>query len=208
LRIGVLGGTFDPIHYGHLMLAEEARVRLQLARVLFIPAKDPPHKLGQPYSPVAGRLRMVQLAIASNPAFAISEVELTRPGPSYTVDTLAHLQQALGPEAELFFLMGLDSLASILTWRDPAGILARAQLAVAARPGFCADLQALEAALPGLSARTHVLDMPEVGISSHDLRRRVCAGLPIRYQVPDSVEAYVREQGLYRPVAAAGAGAQ
>ena len=82
MRIGVLGGTFDPIHYGHLMLAEEARVRLQLARVLFIPAKDPPHKLGQPYSPVAGRLRMVQLAIASNPAFAISEVELTRPGPS------------------------------------------------------------------------------------------------------------------------------
>ncbi len=206
MRIGVLGGTFDPIHYGHLILAEEARVCLSLARVLFVPAKDPPHKLGQPYSPAAGRLRMVELAVAGNPCFEVSLVDLERPSPSYTVDTLACLQEALGPEAELYFLMGVDSLANILTWHDPPGIVARAHLAVALRPGYSADLQALERALPGLTARTHFLTIPEVGISAHDLRRRVSLGLPIRYQVPECVEAYIREQGLYR-VAGAGGGA-
>jgi len=197
MRFGVLGGTFDPIHYGHLIIAEEALARLQLNQVLFVPAKNPPHKLAQPYSPAEHRLRMVELAIASNPAFAISEVDLSRPGPSYTADTLAILQEQLGPTAELFFIMGLDSLANIATWHEPAQILARAQIAVAARPGYRIDLRALETRLPGLTARTHILPTPEIGIASHDLQERVRQGLPIRYQVPDSVEAYIHQQGLY-----------
>ncbi len=202
MRIGILGGTFDPIHYGHLILAEEARVRLQLDRVLFVPAKEPPHKLEQPCSPAADRLQMVELAIAGNPGFQSSPVDLERPGPSYTVDTLGALQVALGPEAELYFLMGLDSLANLLTWRRPADIVARARLVVANRPGYEADLGALEATLPGISARTHFLETPEIGIAACDLRRRVAEGLPIRYQLPADVERYIYAHGLYR----AGAG--
>ena len=198
MRFGVLGGTFDPIHYGHLIIAEEARVRLQLTRVLFVPAQNPPHKLAQPYSPAEHRLRMVELAIASNPAFAVSRVDLDRPGPSFTADMLALLQEELGPTAELYFIMGADSLANLLTWRNPAQVLARARFAVAARPGYHADLAALETQLPGLGARTHILPTPEIGIASHELQQRVREGLPIRYQVPEGVEAYIREHVLYR----------
>lgn len=204
MRVGILGGTFDPIHYGHLILAEEARACLALDRVLFVPAKEPPHKLLQPYSPAADRLEMVRLAIATNPHFEVSDVDLARPGPSYTVDTLALLQESLGPRAELYFLMGLDSLANLLTWHEPAGIVARAHLVVARRPGFTADLQGLEGALPGITARTHILEIPEIGIASHDLRRRVREGLPIRYQLPDEIEAFIHARGLYRATGAEG----
>ena len=198
MRFGVLGGTFDPIHYGHLVIAQEALVCFHLAGVLFVPAKDPPHKLGQPYSPAAHRLPMVELAIATNPAFRVSTVDLTRPSPSYTVDTLAARQEELGPQAELYFIMGTDSLAGILTWHRPQDVLARARLIVATRPGCRVDLQALEQALPGITGRTHLLQAPELDISSHDLRRRVAEGLPIKYQLPESVEAYILEHGLYR----------
>ncbi len=198
MRVGVLGGTFDPIHYGHLIIAQEALVCLGLSHVIFVPAKNPPHKLQQPCSPEERRLRMVELAITGNPRFELSRVDLERPGPSYTVDTLALLQERLGPPAELFFLMGMDSLANILTWHRPAEVLARAVLAVAARPGYSADLETLEKVLPGVSERTQFLHTPQIGISSHDLRRRVCEGLPIRYQLPDAVDAYIRECGLYR----------
>ncbi len=206
MRVGVLGGTFDPIHYGHLIVAQEALACLELSRVILVPAKNPPHKLQQPCSPEERRLRMVELAIAGNPRFEISCVDLERPGPSYTVDTLALLHERLGPQAEMYFLMGMDSLANILTWRRPADVLAQATLAVAARPGYTADLEALEKALPGVSARTQLLHTPEIGISSHDLRRRVHAGLPIRYQLPDAVEAYIHEHGLYRDGPAGGSG--
>jgi nicotinate-nucleotide adenylyltransferase len=141
---------------------------------------------------------MVEIAIADNEAFAVSDVDLTRPAPSYTADTLALLQEELGPEAELYFLMGMDSLAGILSWHRPAEIISRAILAIAMRPGTSADVAALEVALPGLSARIHYLHMPEIGISSRDLRQRVRAGLPIRYQVPESVEAYIHTNNLYR----------
>jgi len=198
LRIGILGGTFDPIHYGHLILAEEAWARLELDRVLFVPAREPPHKLLQPGSPAADRLYMVRLSIASNPHFDVSDIELERPGPSYTVDTLALLRQELGPQAELYFLMGLDSLVNLPTWHNPEGIIALAHLAVARRPGYAADLQRLEQVLPGITERTHFLDIPEIGIASHDLRRRVREGLPIKYQVPEAVEEYIYARGLYR----------
>lgn len=198
MRVGVLGGTFDPIHYGHLVMAEEALVRLALSKVIFVPAKDPPHKPPQSYSPAEQRLRMVRLGVAGNPAFEVSEAELKRLGPSYTVDTLAFLQEQLGPGAELFFVMGMDSLANIMTWHRPADIVTRAHLAVAARPGHVVDLPGLERMLPGVSARLHVLHTPHIGISGHDLRWRVAKGLPIRYQLPASVEAYIYEHGLYR----------
>ena len=202
MRIGILGGTFDPIHYGHLILAEEAWACLELERVLFVPAREPPHKLRQPNSPAADRLEMVRLSVASNPHFDVSDIELARPGPSYTVDTLALLQEALGPQAELYFLMGLDSLANLPTWHDPAGIVARARLVVARRPGYEADLERLEGVLPGITARTHFLALPEIGIASHDLRRRVREGLPIRYQLPEAVEEYIYARGLYREMSA------
>jgi nicotinate-nucleotide adenylyltransferase len=197
MRVGVLGGTFDPVHYGHLLIAEEALACLQLSRVLFVPAKNPPHKLGQQHTRAEQRLQMVQLAVASNPGFCVSDIDLRRPGPSYTADTLAALQEELGPEAELYFVMGLDSLAALLTWRRPAEIIQRARLVAASRPGYAADLQALETALPGIAARTHLLSTPEIGIASHDLQRRVRQGLPIKYQVPEAVEAYIAEHRLY-----------
>ena len=196
-RLGLLGGTFDPPHYGHLVLAETARVQLGLDRVLFVVAGLPPHKPGRPITPDSHRLAMVETAIVGNSAFAISRVDLDRPGPHYTVETLFLLRREY-PEAEPFFLIGGDSLAQFLNWRDPAGILGQARLAVMPRPGYEPDLAALERALPGMDGRLAWLDAPFLDISASDLRRRVRQGLPIRYLVPPPVEVYIREHRLYR----------
>jgi nicotinate-nucleotide adenylyltransferase len=196
LRLGVLGGTFDPPHYGHLALAETARVQLGLARVLFVPAGDPPHKPGYPLSPAVHRAAMVKAAIADNPAFVLSRVDLDRPGPHYTVDMLA-LLRGMFSGAEFYFLMGGDSLAEFLTWRDPAGIIRQAILAVMERPGWTADLKSLEREVPGIRERLVWLDAPRLDLSATDLRRRVREGLPVRYLVPPAVEAYIREHHLY-----------
>lgn len=196
LRLGVLGGTFDPPHYGHLALAETARVQLGLARVLFVPAGDPPHKPGYPLSPAVHRAAMVKAAIADNPAFVLSRVDLDRPGPHYTVDMLA-LLNGMFAGAEFYFLMGSDSLAQFPTWRDPAGIIRQAILAVMERPGWTADLDALEWEVPGVRERVVWLDAPRLDLSATDLRRRVREGLPVRYLVPPAVEAYIREHTLY-----------
>jgi nicotinate-nucleotide adenylyltransferase len=196
LRLGVLGGTFDPPHYGHLVLAENARVQLRLGRVLFVLAGQPPHKPGSPITPACHRMAMVEAVIAGHPIFALSRVDLDRPGPHYTVDMLVLLQQEY-PGAELFLLIGGDSLAQFLTWRDPAGIVRQARLAVMRRPGWEADLEALERAVPGLRERLAWLDAPYLDIAASDLRRRVRDGLPIRYLVPPPVENYVRAHGLY-----------
>jgi nicotinate-nucleotide adenylyltransferase len=196
-RLGLLGGTFDPPHYGHLVLAEAARVQLRLDCVLFVVAGRPPHKPGRPITPDRHRLAMVEFAIADNPAFAISRVDVDRPGPHYTVETLSLLRREY-PEAELFFLVGGDSLAQFLTWRDPVGILRQARLAVMPRPGYEPDLAALEQVVPDAHDRLAWLDAPFLDISASDLRRRVREGLPIRYLVPPSVEAYVRERCLYK----------
>jgi nicotinate-nucleotide adenylyltransferase len=196
LRLGILGGTFDPPHYGHLTLAENGRVQLDLDRVLFAPAGQPPHKPDRPITPTHHRVAMVEAAIADNPAFVLSRVDLNRAGPHYTVETLTLLRQK-HPAAELFFLMGEDSLAKFLTWRDPAGIVRQARLAVMQRPSREPDLTALEQSVPGIRERLVWLDVPHLDVSSSGLRQRVRHGLPLRYLVPPPVEAYVREQRLY-----------
>ena len=196
-RLGVIGGTFDPPHYGHLVLAENGRVQLRLERVLFVLAGQPPHKPNWPITPVHHRLAMVEAAIADNPAFALSRVDLDRPGPHYTVEMLALLRQEY-PGAELFFLMGGDSLAEFPGWRDPAGIVRQARLAVMPRAGYEPDLEMLEQAVPGLRERLVRLDAPYLDIAASDLRRHVREGLPLRYLVPPPVEDYIREFHLYQ----------
>ncbi|MDH4209415.1 MAG: nicotinate-nucleotide adenylyltransferase [Anaerolineae bacterium] len=196
-RIGVIGGTFDPIHYGHLAAAEEARARVNLERVLFVVALMPPHKLDEEITPAQHRLAMVRLGIASNPFFEISTVDIDRPGPSYTVDTISILREQWGDDTELFFIMGLDSLAEMPTWHQPERLIQLCRLVAVTRPGVEVDLPALERAIPGLSARLEIIDMPEVEISSSDLQRRLKQGLPIKYQVPEKVERYIREHRLY-----------
>jgi nicotinate-nucleotide adenylyltransferase len=203
-RIGVIGGTFDPIHYGHLAAAEEARVRVKLEKVLFVVALLPPHKLDEEVTPVEHRLAMVRLGIASNPHFEISCVDVDRPGPSYTVDTISILQEQWGPDTELFFVMGLDSLVEVPTWHQPERLIRLCHLVAVSRPRFEVDMRQLEASVPGISSRVEIIDMPEVDISSSDLQRRVKEGLPIKYQVPEEVERYIIEHHLYEQSAGSG----
>ena len=196
-RLGVIGGTFDPPHNAHLVLAQNALAQLDLDRVLFVPAGHPPHKPEQPVSPVRHRLTMVEAALADNLGFQLSRVDVKRPGPHYTVDMLAILKDK-HPGATFFFLMGGDSLAQFTTWRDPAGILQQARLGVMQRRGWETDLASLTDKLSDIEDRLAWLDAPHLEISGTDLRRRVAEGLPIRYLVPASVEDYVREHRLYR----------
>jgi nicotinate-nucleotide adenylyltransferase len=198
MRVGVFGGTFDPIHIGHLVSAEEVRVKLELERVVFVPARLPPHKLDHVVSPVEHRLTMVELAIASNPHFAVSRVDIDRSGPSYTVDTIELLRDAWGPDVEIYFIMGSDSLLDILTWHEPMRLIKLCHFAVVSRPGYQVDLDELDALLPGVASRVQMLKAPELAISSTDIQRRVQEGLPIKYQVPEAVEDYIYEHKLYQ----------
>jgi nicotinate-nucleotide adenylyltransferase len=196
-RIGVLGGTFDPPHYGHLILGEQARDQLALKRVLWVPAADPPHKQNQRISAISHRLQMLSLALADNPAFEISKVDVERPGPHYTVDML-DLLQARYPAAELVFLIGGDSLRDILTWHEPEGIVARVEMGVMGRPGMDTNLDELAKAVPGLEERLSFIETPLIQISGYDIRRRVAEKKTIRYLLPYKVHSYIYEHGLYR----------
>ncbi len=196
-RLGVLGGTFDPIHYGHLVAAQEAHYQLALERVLFAPVGDPPHKLEEPLTAVDHRVRMVELAIEGQAHFALSRVDIDRPGPHYSTDMLALLHQAWGPGTDIFFVAGSDSLADILAWYRPERIIQQARLAVVTRPGVEVDVGALERELPGLRERLCWVEMPLLAISSTDLRARVRQGRPISFLLPPAVEAYILEQELY-----------
>lgn len=196
-RLGILGGTFDPIHHGHLVAAGEAHHQLELDRVIFVPAGSPPHKPHQPITPSHHRLRMVELAITGTPHFGVSQVDLNRPGPCYTVDTLRLLRAEWGPEPSFYFVEGADSLTEILAWHQPQQIIDLCELAVVQRPGISVDLSRLDWRLPGLAVKVHWVRMPWLEISSSDLRARVRERRPISYLVPPAVEAYILEQGLY-----------
>lgn len=199
MRIGVLGGTFDPIHMGHLVMAEEARVRLGLGRVLFVPAGAPWMKKGEAVSTAEHRLAMVERAIASNPGFQTSRLELDRPGDTYTVDTLRQLREEYGPQVELYFILGVDALASFARWKEPARILELCRLVVVTRPSHKkGDGRILEGISPGAEGRAVWIQEPQIGISSTEVRARVAQGLSIKYLVPQAVEEYIYGHGLYR----------
>lgn len=193
-----MGGTFDPIHYGHLAAAEEARAVVGLEEVIFLVAGVPPHKQDDPVAPAEDRLAMVERAIASNPHFVASRMELDRAGPSFTADSLEALAGDLGSETDLHLIMGMDSLAEFATWHRPDRLIELARLVVVRRPGYEADLEALDREIPRIAARTNIIDMPEVEVSSTDLQDRIRNGMPIKYQVPPEVEAYIYDNGLYR----------
>ncbi len=196
IRIGVLGGTFDPIHHGHLAIAEEARAALALERVLLVPAAQQPFKQGSTVTPAGHRLEMARLACRDNPAFEASPVELERPGPSYTATTLEELRARL--DAELFFIVGGDAARDLPRWRRAAELPGLAQIVIVQRPLVSFDQARLVEELPQLRGRCTILEGPSIELSSTELRARVAAGRPIRYLVPDPVAAYIAEHGLYR----------
>lgn len=199
-RLGLFGGSFDPVHYGHLLLAECCREQARLDQVIFLPAATPPHKQDRPLAPSADRVEMLELAIAGHEHFCVSRYEADRPGVSYTVDTLAYFCREY-PQAELFLLLGADMFNDLPHWRRADEVCRLALPLVARRAGAELDFEALAPLVERerLEAiRRHLVDMPPIGISSTDLRRRIAAGRSIRYQTPRAVEEYIRSHGLYR----------
>ncbi|EFO79621.1 methyltransferase GidB [Oscillochloris trichoides DG-6] len=196
-RIGVYGGTFDPVHIGHLAIAEEVRYALRLDQVLFVPAAHQPLKGHAPGATPLQRLEMVRLACASNPAFAVSDLELRRPPPSYTRDTLVSLRQHLPPTSDLTLIIGADAARDLPRWYRVHEILRMVYLVIVARPDHPFDLAELETRLPGVSLRTTLVDGPRLAVSSTDLRLRLATHRPTRCQIPDAVLGYIRHHGLY-----------
>ncbi|MEO6458639.1 MAG: nicotinate-nucleotide adenylyltransferase [Chloroflexia bacterium] len=196
LRLGVVGGSFDPIHIGHLIMASAAREALNLDLLLFVPTAIQPLKQDRPASAPEHRVAMVELAIEENPYFSLSRVDVDRPGPSYTVDTLSLLRQEY-PQAAFWFILGADALHSFPRWRDPEGILAQARLAIVRRPGVAVDVTALSQSLPQLQDAIDWVDAPLIDISSTDLRRRAAEGLSLKYRVSDPVHEYIDANKLY-----------
>jgi nicotinate-nucleotide adenylyltransferase len=201
MRLGILGGSFDPVHYGHLLLAESCREQCRLDAVWFVPAAVPPHKQDCTLSPGAERVEMLKLAIGGHEAFSVCTWEIDRGGVSYTVETLQHLQNE-DPGRELFFLMGADSLADLPTWREPERICSLAIPAVVRRAGSPEPDDSVLAKLMSLErltiARQHRVEMPTIDLSATEIRRRVSAGQSIRYRTPRAVEKYIETHGLYR----------
>jgi nicotinate-nucleotide adenylyltransferase len=199
MNIGLLGGTFDPIHIGHLALAEEARTRLELAEVLFMPAGQPYLKVSTHILAAEHRLQMVRLAIAGKPHFKVSTIEIGRAGPTYTVNTIYELKSQLNDEGEVYFILGWDNLGELPKWREPRQLITLCRLVAVPRVGYrVPDLSSLEAKIPGLSERVEMLDKPEIDISASVIRERVARGLSIKHLVPKAVEKYIKEHGLYR----------
>jgi nicotinate-nucleotide adenylyltransferase len=197
MRIGVFGGTFDPPHIGHQILAADAAAQLALDRVLWVLTPTPPHKLGSSISADRTRLRLVRAAAADNPLFEVSTVEFERPGPHFAADTLAALALRY-PQAELFYLMGGDSLRDLPTWHEPALFLQRcAGVGVMRRPEAAVDMRRLEEVLPGITAKVQFFDTPLVDISASDIRARAAAGQPYRYLVPPAVFRWMERLQLY-----------
>ncbi len=201
-RIGVMGGTFDPIHIGHLVTAEEARKQFQLDQVIFMPSGQPPHKEGRRNLDPEDRYLMAVIATASNPHFKVSRMEIDRPGPSYTIDTVRELHRLYGRNTEVYFITGADAILEILTWKEPERILEEATFIAATRPGY--DLKRLEESLPEAEKKRHatdprvlVMEIPALAISSTDIRDRVGEGRAITYLVPEGVAKFIEKNGFY-----------
>jgi nicotinate-nucleotide adenylyltransferase len=191
-----MGGTFDPIHLGHLVAAEEARLRLPLERVIFIPNGSPPHKKDYDVTPAEARYDMVALATASNPFFEVSRIEIDRPGPSYSADTVQQLKETLDPTTKLYFITGADAILELLTWHRPRRLAELCELVAVMRPGY--EIEPLEGVIgPDLADRVRVLRVPGVEVSSTELRRRAAAGESLRYLTPPSVVSYIEGHHLY-----------
>jgi nicotinate-nucleotide adenylyltransferase len=194
-RLGVMGGTFDPIHYGHLVTAEEALVQFELGSVLFVPTGQPWMKEHEVVSSPEDRYLMTVIATASNPLFSVSRMEVDRDGPTYTVDTLRSLKEEHGAETDLFFITGADAIVELLQWKDPEELFGLASFIAATRPGY--DIAAMESETLG-RPEISVMHIPALAISSTDIRKRVVEGHSIRYLVPEGVKSYVEKESLYR----------
>jgi len=191
-----MGGTFDPIHHGHLVTAEAAVWRFTLDEVMFLPTGRPWMKADRPVSGPEDRYLMTVIATASNPRFSVSRLEIDRPGPTYTVETLQELRRQAEGDIDMFFITGADAMLEILEWKDPEEVLSQAHFIAATRPGY--DLARFEERAPTSHPNISVMDIPALAISSTDIRRRVAAGEPIRYLVPEGVQTYIEKAGLYR----------
>jgi nicotinate-nucleotide adenylyltransferase len=192
-RIGVMGGTFDPIHHGHLVAGSEVAHIFGLDEVVFVPTGQPWQKEGRDVSPAEDRYLMTVIATASNPRFSVSRVDIDRPGPTYTIDTLRDLHVANGPDAELFFITGADALAKMLTWHDVDALFSLAHFVGCTRPGH----RLTGAGLP--DGKVSLVEIPALAISSSECRHRVASGEPVWYLVPDGVVQYIAKRGLYFP---------
>jgi len=198
MNIGVMGGTFDPVHKGHLLVAEEAKTRLNLAEVIFVPAGQPWLKADRAITPAEHRLQMLRLALADKPYFKLSAVEIERAGPSYTIDTITELRGQLEAEDEFFFILGQESLVQLPQWREAPRLIQLCFLVAAPRPGSPRPkLKVLETSIPGISQRVMLLDAPYVDISASAIRDRVARGLSVRHLVPEPVNRYIKEHKLY-----------
>jgi nicotinate-nucleotide adenylyltransferase len=195
--VGVMGGTFNPIHYGHLVAAETAREAFGLDRVIFVPAGDPPHKQGSAVASAEHRYLMTFIATASNFRFDTSRIELDRPGPSYTSDTLRQFRE-IDPAARWYFITGADAVMEMPGWHAVAEIFNQAEVIAASRPGYTLRRHELGVALGGLADQVHHLEVPALAISSSDIRSRLRQGLSVRYLVPEGVEHYIEKNQLYR----------
>ncbi len=198
MNVGILGGTFDPVHNGHLIVAEVAREQLNLNEVLFIPAGQPWLKTEYAVTPAEHRLCMLRLALDDTPYFRISEMEIERPGPTYTLDTINALKESLDEADELFFILGQDNLMQLPQWHKAPDLIQLCYLVAAPRPGVKKpDLKALEAEIPGITKRAMLMKQPLIDISASDIRKRVARGLSVRHLVPEPVNRYIKEHGLY-----------
>jgi nicotinate-nucleotide adenylyltransferase len=198
LRLGIMGGTFDPVHFGHLVAAEEALVQFNLDKVVFMPTGRPVRKTHRHVSSAEDRYLMTVIATASNPDFEVSRLEIDRPGATYTIDTILQLREIHGPRAEMFFISGADAVREILTWKDADRIAEMCTFIAATRPGFDVEIGSFEAREGVPVPRVEAMEVPALAISSSDIRARVSARRPVRYLLPEAVAAYIEKNGLYR----------